>query len=252
MLEKTNVHARDKNITFHEESHTYNVKGCTDYVSVTTFVHMWFEKFDADKVIEKMMKSAKWKESKYYGKSPKQIKSEWEKNRNEAAALGTQLHKCIENFYNNEPVENTPPEYEMFLRFHQDIVETLGLKPYRTEWFVYDEVVKIAGSIDMVFEDGQGNIYIYDWKRTEELKEDNQYKKGVMPLGHLPDTNYWHYCLQLNLYKYILEKNYDKKVKEMYLVCIHPKNETFIRKEVVGLEKDIELLMKIRGEDIKN
>ena len=43
-------------------------------------------------------------------------------------------------------------------------------------------------------------------------------------ISHIPYTNFFHYSLQLNVYKRILEKNYNKKVKEMFLVCLHPEN----------------------------
>jgi len=42
------------------------------------------------------------------------------------------------------------------------------------------------------------------------------------PLEHLPDCNYFHYCLQLNLYKYILESEYGMTVSAMYLGVVHP------------------------------
>ena len=42
--------------------------------------------------------------------------------------------------------------------------------------------------------------------------------------------NYGHYALQLNTYKYILEKRYNKVVKELYLLCLHPNNPTYIKK----------------------
>ena len=39
----------------------------------------------------------------------------------------------------------------------------------------------------------------------------------------LNDCNFVHYALQQNLYKYILETNYGKKVKEIYLFVVSPK-----------------------------
>jgi hypothetical protein len=42
---------------------------------------------------------------------------------------------------------------------------------------------------------------------------------------HLPDSNFWHYALQLNTYKIILERKYEKKIKDLYLVRLHPDTE---------------------------
>ena len=52
-------------------------------------------------------------------------------------------------------------EWEYFLQFVGDHPE---LKPYRTEWMIYDEDLKLAGSIDMVYENADGTLSIYDWK----------------------------------------------------------------------------------------
>ena len=69
-------------------------------------------------------------------------------------------------------------------------------------------------------------------------------------IAHLPDTNFWHYSLQLNTYKYMLEKNYGKKVTDMYLVCLHPNNynQSYIRLKVPELPQEIEDLMQLRRE----
>ena len=59
-LKNINLHERDKYIEFDEPSHTYTIKGDSNYTSVTTWNHSHFEEFDADKIISNMMKSKKW------------------------------------------------------------------------------------------------------------------------------------------------------------------------------------------------
>ena len=76
-----------------------------------------FEKFDADKIIKNMMNSRKWPENKYYGKTPDEIKSMWDKNRDEASSAGTKMHFDIECYYNECPKENTSVEYSYFKKF---------------------------------------------------------------------------------------------------------------------------------------
>ena len=39
---------------------------------------------------------------------------------------------------------------------------------------VFDEDVKLAGSIDMIFEREDGDLEIYDWKRCKEIRKSNQ------------------------------------------------------------------------------
>ena len=73
-------------------------------------------------------------------------------------------------------------------------------------------------------------------------------------LNHLPDSNYWHYCLQLNIYKAILEKNYNKKVSGLYLVCLHPENinKNFMRIQVTDLSTEVNNLFEERKKQIQN
>lgn len=241
-LEKTNPHARDADILFEEETHVYTIvpDPQSKYTSVTTWVHNQFEKFNSMKVIENMKKGKNWKNSKYYGKSTQEILNMWEANRKESASAGTKLHFDIECFYNGCFNENKSVEYGFFKNFAR---EYKHLVPYRTEWMVYDSDNKLAGSIDMIFENENGNLEIYDWKRSKEVSKTNNWGKfSCHPqLEHLPDTNYWHYSLQLNIYKFILEKNYGKKVESMYLVVLHPdnKNGNYIRLKVSDLQKEI-------------
>ena len=117
-----------------------------------------------------------------------------------------------------------PLEWQYFINFVKDHHD---LKPYRTEWTVFNEDIKISGSIDMVYENPDGTLSIYDWKRSKNITRINKFNKFALPpsICHLPDSNFWHYALQLNTYKYILETKYDKKVKDLYLVRLHPDAE---------------------------
>ena len=252
-LATENAHIRDAFITFDEGPHIYTVHGQQGYTSVTTWIHQQFSHFDADKVIDNMEKRGSLKDpaNKYYGMTKDQIKSLWEKNGREASGSGTKMHYDIECFYNDESVQNDSQEYGYFENFRRDF----PLKPYRTEWMVYDEDTKISGSIDMVFMDPDDSTtcscQIYDWKRVRGIQYEDAFegKMAKNPIiGHLPDSNFWHYSLQLNTYKYILEKNYGKKITAMYLVCMHPENPVgnYERIEVHDLSKDVRQLFAER------
>ena len=67
-------------------------------------------------------------------------------------------------------------------------------------------------------------------------------------INHLPDTNFWHYALQLNTYKAIIEEKYGKKVTNLCLVCLHPnnKNKSFQIIAVPDLQKEIKDLFSER------
>lgn len=248
VLSIKNSHERDANIMFFEQGHKYTILTEPDvkYTSVTTWNHTHFEQFDADKIIGTMMKGKGWKEGhKYWGINAEQIKLQWNTNKDSVAGAGTDLHYDIECFLNEnrlqfdytnkelyeiymsnnkEKHEFKPLEWQYFINFVRDNSE---LKPYRTEWLIYDDDVKISGSIDMIYENSDGTLSIYDWKRCKNITRINNFNKFALPVAicHLPDSNFWHYALQLNTYKVILEKKYNKKIKNMFLVRLHPDAE---------------------------
>jgi len=251
-LSTINSHPRDERITFDEGPHIYTIKDDpSQYTSVTTWNHSHFEHFDADSIIHNMMNSKNWKNNKYYGKTKEEILKIWDDNRDQASQAGTKLHYDIECYYNNCPNENQSIEYSYFEKFTEDYKH---LKPYRTEWMVWHEDIKIAGSIDMVFEKEDGTLLIYDWKRCKDIIKTPSFNKYAITecISHLPDTNYWHYCLQLNVYKRILEEKYGKKVDGLFLVCLHPnnKNQSYLRIPCADLQSEVNDLFELRKQQI--
>jgi ATP-dependent exoDNAse (exonuclease V) beta subunit len=262
-----NAHPRDAQIRFYEEGHKYEILNDikSKYISVTTWNHSHFPKFDADSVIKNMMKGKNWnQQNKYWGQTPEEIKSGWTKNGTEASGTGTDLHYEIECFMNNEElkanythkdlldhyysqtsqsIRNTD-EWQHFIQFIKDHPE---LKPYRTEWLVYNEDFKLAGSIDMVYENPDGTLSIYDWKRAKDISAVNSFNKYAITecISHFPDANFWHYSLQLNTYKTILEQKYNKKIKELFLVRLHPNADNYELRQVPILLQEMKDLFKL-------
>jgi len=225
MLARLNPNSRDKSITFKEKNHIYTyIPTNAEFLSVTTIIHKYFPEFVGDEVINKMMNSQRWPQSKYYGMTKEQIKKQWEDIRKEAANLGTQMHAAIEQYFNGELKEQPQtPEFQMFLHFWKNFSQiNPSYRPYRTEWIIYDETSEIAGSIDFVLVNDKGELILLDWKRSKEIKKENKYQKGFHPIAHLEDCNFNHYSLQLNFYRHILETRYSKTVLAMFIVVFHP------------------------------
>jgi hypothetical protein len=251
-----NAHPRDERIGFHEETHTYTIDGVKEgWTSCTTFIHGFFEEFDADAVIQKMMAGKKWSESKYYGMTAEQIKQQWADAANEASTAGTRMHLDIEHWYNSDPIGNMAPdgwtanpgpEWDYFQAFEEKWRIPLGFTPFRTEWLVFKEDIKLAGSIDMVFRKSDGTFAIYDWKRAKDMRYENAWQSGKPPIEHLPDTNYWHYSIQLNIYRTVLEELYGAVVSELALVVLHPNNSSFRVIKVNRMEEEVEAMFEVR------
>lgn len=277
VLSLRNSHSRDSDIKFFEEGHKYVILSEPDvkYTSVTTWNHSHFPKFEADSIIDNMMKSKSWKEGhKYWGLTPEQIKSQWNNNRDSVAGAGTDLHYEIECFNNNQRLSSGYTNKELYEMYHIDnnltheskaiewryfinfVRDNPDLKPFRTEWTVYHDDVKISGSIDMIYENPDGTLSIYDWKRAKLITRINNFNKFALPpqICHLPDSNFWHYALQLNTYKAIIEQKYGKVVKSLFLVRLHPdaeeKNYELI--ELPDLSTEIKDLFMERKKQLTN
>jgi hypothetical protein len=248
-LSDINFHPRDANITFTEEGHKYTIKGANrNIVSTTETIGKYHEHFDADKILDKMFVTSTdgvytGKNQLYVGKTREEIKLGWEENGKNASELGTATHQDIENFFNGDHVENPDSkEHQMFLSFWKDYLEKHpNHKEYRTEWLIYDDNPNcksiLAGSIDFTVIDENGDLHLFDWKRSKEIKKENYYtnryedvihKKMYKPFNNLDDCNFNHYSLQLNFYRHVLETLYGKTIKTMRLVILHPNQENWV------------------------
>jgi len=278
VLKNRNTHERDQYLHFDEPKHKYTIlnDAQSNYTSVTTWNHHHFPHFDADQVIKKMMNGKNWNpQNKYWGKTAEEIKKGWSNNGALVSGLGTTLHFNIECFMNEEleyedgtpcsythedllqvyehdSIKESVIEWKYFIQFIKDYP---NMKPYRTEWMIYDEDLKLAGSIDMVYENEDGSLNIYDWKRAKEITKVNNFKEYASTecIRHLPNTNYWHYSLQLNTYKKILERKYGKIIRDLYLVRLHPNNENnnYDLIKCADLSKEIDLLFADRENSLK-
>ena len=135
------------------------------------------------------------------------------------------------------------PEWTQFLQFIQN---TPTLQPYRTEWMIYDEDLKLSGSIDMVYKNKDGTLSIYDWKRSKDISFHGFCEHAITPcINHLYHSNYWHYALQLNTYRAILEAKYGERVTQLTLVKLHPDAYSYECISVPFLDKEIKDLFAL-------
>jgi hypothetical protein len=250
-LQKLHPHPRDHRITFEESGHQYTIdKNDTSYTSVTTLIHRFFPHFNADLVISKITTNPK---SLYFGMEAEDVKQMW----THATELGSRLHEQIEVFFDQLAQFDTnilqmcapSLEFGYFLDFYRDCV--IGkLKPFRTEMYIFDEDIRVCGSVDMIFcnPENDREIYIYDWKRSKNISKSNPFEKGLRCLSHLDNCNYITYSLQLNMYKYILSK-YDLTVVGMALVVLHPDHGKYKVVDVPDMQCEIHRILETKDQD---
>jgi hypothetical protein len=237
--------------TYNSKRTEANKKNYDRILSVTTFIGILYEEFDEGKVAEDVINSPK---SRYYGWKHDDVIEEWRKNR----FHGSQMHNNLENYYKGLPYISNIPEFALFSKFQEKYV-TGKLIPYRTEWCIYDLEIGLVGAVDILYErineegkvnpkDGKKHLIMGDYKFVKALWESSFDGKGgsVAPTYKTPDCNWMHYCVQLCLYKYILEKNYNVIIDEMYLIILHHDQKEFIKKDIPWVDQFMNDLIAYR------
>lgn len=147
---------------------------------------------------------------------------------------------------------NDSPEFKQFIEFYNHTRNELF--PYRTELIMFDEDYKLAGSIDMLFKDVDGNILIYDWKRSKEFKYKNYYRndssRGLGRMNQYHNCNIVHYSIQLNLYRCILETKYGETVKGMSLIRLHPNITHYDKYDADWMDEAVQIILEERKKSL--
>lgn len=243
---------QDGKLSFNEEEHIYSLGGI-EFCSVSNIVSKFFREFDAVGISLK----------KCYGNELEaaKLREVWESKGCVASQAGTFLHKQIEDYLNGKEIPDLlcdvcyqgnyvkcsqrldiSREWSYFKAFERNT----PFVPFRTEWRIYDADARMAGTLDFVCACPDGTYEIYDWKRSNKIDptERNPWANGLNGLEHLTDTSYSHYCLQQNLYRYMLQKNYGLKVSRMNLVVLHPELPTYRVVPIPPMEREVDIILK--------
>lgn len=202
-------------VIFTPEDHSYQSVDPAEnisWLSVTTLVSHFKQPFNAK---EQAKKSAKNKNSKWFGMTPSDIEALWSRESERATTLGT--------FYHNQREEDltqctTINRWGVEIPVIKPQVREDGKKeaPVQRledgvypEHFVYSRMTGICGQSDLV-EVIKGVVYITDYKTNKEIKMESfknwqgTKQKMLSPLSHLDDCNFNHYALQLSIYMHII------------------------------------------------
>ena len=67
------------------------------------------------------------------------------------------------------------------------------------------------------------------------------------PLDHLPDTNYYHYALQLNIYRFILQSEHSMTVNALFLGIFHPSRSERLCVQLPLMDDEMHALLEYRN-----
>lgn len=203
---------KDKNpsgieILFEEDTHKYSSvidDKVVEYVSGTTFLSQFFPQFDPTGEITERCAARE-------GITVEEIKEKWAAKGRESCRLGTRCHETIEDVLLGHQLRNTPEDETEKLRLTnavniakklKDRLDILGV-----EKIVFDQKLKIAGTIDLFAKSKKDDTYyIIDHKTNKKIERENIYNRYCLdPISYIPDNSFYHYALQLNLYCYLLK-----------------------------------------------
>ncbi len=248
---------RDKYLQFNPYEHIYLFNGRERFKSVSQLVSLFFEPFRAYDMARL--------HAQRRGCTEGEMLEKWDMAGCMASEAGTFMHKQIENFYDGLEYQDEYPftyegkyqhadthislerERHHFMNFRRDH----PFQPHKTEWAIYDEALKIAGTIDMIHK--RGEVFdIYDWKRSGKIVDEAgapltdgfRGQSGINGLESVQDTPYWHYCIQQNLYRHILERNYGITVGNMYLVVMVADMDNYVKLQVPRMDQAIEVIVR--------
>ena len=260
MLEKMTTfrdagrYAQDADIDFEPDEHIYIYKGIKRMLPVSALIAYFFDEFQALSQAENQ-----WR---YKGTPVEESLDKWAKAGRLASEVGTFVHLQTENYFqrgffetecklqfgSETEVVSVEQEKLHFLHFIRDY----QIEPYRQEWPVYDKDLNIAGTIDLICQNDDGEFTIYDWKRSSKVvnAQGQPIVEGFRgKMSHngisLPDTSFYHYCIQQNMYRYMLERHYGIRIKAMNLVVLSPDYPTYYVAQVPKMDQLIQQIVTI-------
>lgn len=238
------------------------------FTSVTTIIEKFGQPFDKEfwsayKALEKLLSADAWKiekpsllKSKKFDKSllelhdisendfnreQQAILDSWDEENRKSCERGTKIHADFENSFYKKKKNIDISKFQIGGKFEcrKDYTDLDLENAVYPEYLIHrvspDGKLCIAGQIDLLVKKGN-NIIVGDYKTNKEIKMksffDSKTKSSVkmkFPLNNLDDTNYWHYCLQLSTYAWMLQKlNPDFIIEDLVMIHIDHKEKMTI------------------------
>jgi ATP-dependent exoDNAse (exonuclease V) beta subunit len=248
---------RRSDVIFEEEYHTYTLISTGQRLtSVTTAIARHFPTFNPDRILSRM--GDEKRRTKYGGMTNEQIRAMWKANNWDASSRGTDMHSRIEKYLVTGEFNPSDPELSRFIPFWWDFLERIG-DGYvvTTEYLLHDKDSLLAGTSDCILVNKEGRAIILDWKRSREIKNTDEYGKGTGMFSDVNNCNHGKYCIQLNTYRTLLEKQgltletedrteivLDKIiVDEMWIIVLRPGHVGVESYSVEKMEIDLKRLV---------
>lgn len=158
----------------------------------------------------------------------REVKKIWKAYGEASAAEGTRIHELLERYLLEEidliDILEEPRVLAAVTEVNK-LFNKQGYPPKKPEFRVYSETYKLAGTIDL-FLDTDGGFTLIDWKTNDQIKTSGGNYGETEATESLQNNNLQLYTLQLSLYAYILELEYNVVgCKELWIYHITNEGE---------------------------
>lgn len=251
------------------------------FVSVTTLIHEFTQPFDRIfwsqfKALERLLSKEDWAIEKKsllntkkfdkvllelhgiseddFNKEQQAILDEWDEENRKSCERGTRIHAELENSFYTKKNNIDISKYHIGGKFEcikgrTELDLENGIYPeYLIHRVSEDRKLRIAGQIDLLVKKGN-KLVIGDFKTNKKIETKSFFnqktKTSAMmkyPLNNLQDCNYYHYCLQLSTYAWMLQKmNPEFEIEDLVLIHYdHQNNMTvyhlpYLKDEVIRM-----------------
>ena len=242
-------------ITFKEYTHSYFIDGqITNTLSVTGLLKKFKKKFDAQTVAARCAKRR--------NVTTEALLAEWESNNLYSTTIGTMLHKYIENYYCDKKakyegsfdhlkqddklkiLQNLPILVKYFHDFYQD---NKHLECVKSEIILGDiDDTRICGTSDLLCLNKQTNEFeLLDFKTNKKMESNSPYGNLFYPFETMSEGQINEYTIQLNVYKYFLEKYTNIKLKKLKIVWFNITNSTYKIFNIPDIQNSIQLMFSV-------
>lgn len=184
----------DDCVYFDEDSHTYSTEDGRQLLSGSTFAHKFEKEFPRLPVAQKAAEKR--------GVDTQVILDGWDSKGEVSLMWGSTIHKAIET-----KIKFGEDVNDSYLKaLVDDLMEQQGESEMFSEVFVCDKELGLCGFIDcLVHLDGK-DCEIYDWKTGDIFKRTSLTDEAKELFPDLVQKTVSLYYLQLNFYRYILER----------------------------------------------
>ena len=198
-----------------------------------------------------------------FNREQQAILDEWDNENRKSCERGTKIHADFENSFYAKKKDISLSKFEIGGKFEckQNYFELdieNGVYPeYLISRVSDDGKLRIAGQIDLLVKKGN-KITIADFKTNKKIETKSFFNqktktsvKMKFPLNNLDDVNYWHYCMQLSTYAWMIQKiNSEFEIEDLVMIHIDHNDAMTIYHLPYLKEEVIKMLSHFKKESV--